>query len=60
MQKNSDDSSRKNFTIPITIPFNRDELANYLSVDRSALSRELANMKKENIIDYHKNVFKLL
>lgn len=35
-----------------TIPFNRYELADYLCVDRSALCRELSNMKKEKIIDY--------
>lgn len=40
------------------IPFNREELANYLSVNRSALSRELSNMKKDKIIDYNKNCFK--
>ena len=33
------------------IPFTRDELADYLGVDRSALSRTISAMKKENIID---------
>lgn len=41
------------------IPFNRQELADYLSVDRSALSFELSKMKKENIIDFNKNHFHL-
>ncbi len=44
----------------IEIPFNREELADFLCVNRSSLSRELSKMKKENIIDYHKNTFKLL
>lgn len=44
----------------ITIPFNRQELANYLGVDRSALSRELSNMKKEGLIDFHKNKIYIL
>jgi CRP-like cAMP-binding protein len=35
-----------------TIPFNRTELAAYLCVDRSAMSRELSNMKQEGIIDF--------
>lgn len=35
----------------IFIPFNREELANYLVADRSALSRELSRMKKEGIIE---------
>ena len=42
------------------IDLNRNELADYLCVDRSALSRELSKLKMEKIIDYHKNKFKLL
>ncbi|OCN04491.1 hypothetical protein A4S06_02435 [Erysipelotrichaceae bacterium MTC7] len=40
-----------------TIPFNRNELADYLSVDRSALSAELSKMREEGIIDYHLSEF---
>lgn len=43
-----------------TIPFNREELADFLCIDRSALSRELGILKKEDIIDYKKNQFTLL
>lgn len=43
----------------ITIPFNREELANFLCVDRSALSHELARMKKDGLIEYRKNEFVL-
>ena len=43
-----------------TIPFHRTDLANYLDADRSALTRELARMKDEGIIDYTKNTFTLL
>jgi len=42
------------------IPFNREQLAEFLCVDRSALSRELGNMKDEGLIDYKKNWFKIL
>ena len=42
------------------IPFGRIELAEYLCVDRSALTRELAKMKEEGIIDYDRNCFRLL
>ena len=42
------------------IPFGRVELAEYLCVDRSALTRELAKMKDEGLIDYHKNAFRIL
>lgn len=41
------------------IPFNITELANYLSVDRSAMSNELSKMKKEGLIDYDKRQFHL-
>jgi CRP-like cAMP-binding protein len=41
------------------IPFNRQELADYLSVDRSAMSAELGRMRNEGIIDFHKNHFEL-
>ena len=41
------------------IPFNRQELADYLSVDRSALSFELSKMKNEGILDFTKNHFRL-
>jgi len=43
----------------ITIPFNREQLADFLCVDRSALSHELSRMKKNGLIDYYKNTFKL-
>ena len=42
-----------------TIPFNRTDLANYLDADRSALTRELARMREEGLIDYNKNTFEL-
>lgn len=42
------------------IPFNRQELADFLCVDRSALSYELSKLKSEGILDYNKNSFKLL
>ena len=42
------------------IPLGRMELAEYLCVDRSALTRELTNMKNEGILDYDRNVFRLL
>lgn len=41
------------------IPFNRQQLADYLSVDRSALSAELGKMRSEGLLDFHKNHFVL-
>lgn len=42
-----------------SIPFNRQQLADYLNVDRSALSNELSKMQKEGILTYEKNTFEL-
>ena len=44
---------------PFTVPFNRSEMADYLCVDRSALSQVLAQMQEEGLIEYHKNEFRL-
>jgi len=43
----------------VTLPFNREELAEYLFVERSALSHELMKMKRDGLIEYKKNVFTL-
>ena len=42
------------------INLNRNEMADYLALDTSNLSRELGKLKKEGIIDFEKNKFKLL
>lgn len=42
------------------IPFNRQALADYLSVDRSAMSAELGKMRDEGLLRFHKNQFELL
>jgi CRP-like cAMP-binding protein len=44
----------------IVIPFNKTELAEYLCVDRSALSREISSMRDDGIIQYNKRNFTLL
>lgn len=43
-----------------TIPFNRQQLADFLSVDRSAMSNELCKMRDEGLLEFEKNQFKLL
>ncbi|HWQ58488.1 MAG TPA: Crp/Fnr family transcriptional regulator [Clostridia bacterium] len=43
-----------------TIPFDRQELADYLCVERSGLSAELAKLRDEGIIRFRKNEFELL
>lgn len=42
------------------IPFDRQELADYLQVDRSGLSVEIGKLKKEGVIENNKNCFELL
>lgn len=42
------------------IPFDRQELADYLEVERSGLSSEIGKLKKEGVIDVNKNRFALL
>ena len=42
-----------------TIPFNRQQLADYLSVDRSAMSAELGRMRDEGILETERNYFQL-
>ncbi len=42
------------------IPFNRQELADYLCVDRSALSRELGILRREGVLDFQRQRFTLL
>jgi CRP-like cAMP-binding protein len=42
------------------IPFNRQELADYLSVDRSAMSASLCAMRDDGVLKFRKNRFELL
>ena len=42
------------------IPFNRQQLADYLCVDRSAMSNELSKMRDDGLIEFDKNKFILL
>ena len=44
----------------INIPYNRQQLADFLSVDRSAMSNELCKMRDEGLIEFEKNHFRLL
>ena len=44
----------------LELPMGRVELAEYLCVDRSALTRELVKMKEDGLIDYDKNCFRIL
>ena len=52
--------ARKAGSSSFEIPFDRQELADYLEVDRSGLSAEISRMRKEGIIKSTKNSFELL
>lgn len=43
-----------------TLPYNREEMARYLCVDRSAMSNELCKMRDEGLIRFYKNEFEIL
>ena len=42
------------------IPFDRQELADYLAVDRSAMSAALARMKNEGLLKFKHHHFELM
>lgn len=44
----------------LEIPFDRSDLADYLGVERSALSRVLSQMQKEGVLEFYKNRFRIL
>jgi len=43
-----------------TIPFNRQQLADFLSVERSAMSAELSHMQEDGLISTNRSDFELL
>jgi len=49
--------SREQASDDFTIPFNRDELADFLCVNRSALSREITKMVEDGLIETHRKRF---
>ncbi len=51
------DEAKRQKSASFAIPFNRQELADFLSVDRSAMSNELCKMRDEGILTFHKNEF---
>ncbi|EOS61956.1 hypothetical protein C815_00279 [Firmicutes bacterium M10-2] len=42
------------------IPYSREQMAGYLNVERTALSKEMGKMKREGLIDFSRNRFRLL
>lgn len=55
----SDEAKKQNCS-HFYIPFNRQQLADFLCVDRSAMSNELCKMRDEGLIKFNRNEFTLL
>lgn len=53
------DEARRQGNCSFFIPFNRQQLAAFLSVDRSAMSNELCKMRDDGLLTFHKNHFTL-
>lgn len=51
------DEAQRSRSASFSIPFNRQQLADFLAVDRSAMSSELGKMRDEGILDFKKNKF---
>lgn len=51
---------RKQKSLNIKLPYGRRKMAELLNIPRPSLSRELINMKSENLIDFHRNEIKIL
>lgn len=54
------EQARRSGCSAFDIPFNRQQLADFLSVDRSAMSSELCRMRDEGMLRFVKNHFELL
>ena len=54
------EQARRNNSPDFSIPFNRQQLADFLSVDRSAMSNELGRMRDEGMLRFERNHFTLL
>ena len=54
------EQARVSGNMAFNINLSRNDLAEYLNVSRSAMSRELSRMKEEGLIDYYKNSFKII
>ena len=54
------EEAKRQVSSTFTVPFNRQQLADYLCVDRSAMSNELCKMRDEGMIKFEKSRFELL
>lgn len=54
------EEAKRQKSASFSIPFNRQQLADFLSVDRSAMSNELCKMRDEGLLKFEKNRFMLI
>ena len=53
------DEQKKAGTAVFTIPYNRQQLADFLAVNRSAMSRELSRLQDDGVLEYYRNSFRM-
>jgi len=51
---------RKQGTVKVSLPLNRNELADFLNVSRPSMSREMSKMRDEGVIDFHMSEVKIM
>lgn len=54
------EQAKRNGSSTFSIPFNRQQLADFLCVDRSAMSNELCKMRDDGLLTFEKNTFSLI
>ena len=54
------DQAKKTGSAEFTIPYDRQALADYLSVERSPMSAEISKLKGEGLLDTHRSTFKIM
>ncbi len=54
------EEARRSHSDSFTIPFDRQELADFLGVERSALSAEISKLRKEGILESTRSEFRIL
>ena len=54
------DTQRESGNDTFTVPYNREELATFLGVNRSALSRELSRMQQEGLLEFYRSSFRMM
>ena len=58
-QRTTRAEAQRRGAVEFDIPFSRQQLADFLAVERSGLSLELGKMKKDGLLDFHKEHFVL-